>query len=87
MSASTPRHENNVHENEDSVENLFENESHTSEPSRKEELPHPPPPIEKTPITPQPQKPPTELRMFYLILRLIFIFYLFSSENNCTRTR
>jgi len=80
---STPRNENN-----NSVEDLFENESHTSEQSKKEELPRqPPPPTEKTPTTEQPRKPATELRMFYFILKLIFIFDLFSSKNGCTRTR
>jgi hypothetical protein len=79
---STPRNENN-----DSVDDLFENELHTSEQSKKQELPHPPPPIEKTPTPQQPRKSATELRMFYFILKLIFIFNLFSSKNGCTRTR
>jgi hypothetical protein len=88
---STPRNQNHVHENDESVEDLFENESHTSEQSKKQELPRPSPPIEKTPTPPslpqQPRKSATEIRIFYFILKLKFIFDLFSSKNNSTRTR
>lgn len=78
---STPRNETNAHENNESVEDLFENESHTSEPSE------PPPHKEKTP-TSTPKKPPIEPRMFsFLLVMHILFIYLFLSKINCTRTR
>jgi hypothetical protein len=76
---STPRNQSDAHEDENSVNDLFENESNTSEPSKKRELPRPPLRIEKTPTPQQSRKPSAELRMFDFISIFVFIFYLFSS--------
>lgn len=74
---STPRNQNDTHENDHSADDLFENESHTSEP------PRPPPPIEKKPT---PQQPSAELRKFYFNVYL-YTFTDFISQKNDTRTR
>ncbi|CAF1135267.1 unnamed protein product [Adineta steineri] len=53
---STPRNQSIVNKNDDSVMDLSDNESHISERSNKNELPHPPPPqTDKTPTPPPPQ--------------------------------
>jgi len=80
---STPRNQNDTHDNDDSADDLFANESHTSEPSKKPELSRPPPPVEKKPT---PQQPSAELRKFYFNVHL-HTFIDFSSQKNSTRTR
>jgi hypothetical protein len=56
MFESTPRNQNFVDENDDSVNDLFENESQTSERLKKQESPRLPPRVEKMPPQ-QPRKP------------------------------
>jgi hypothetical protein len=55
MFQSTPRNQSIVDGNDNSVADLFENESQISQRPKKQEIPHPPPQIEKT---------PTKLRMY-----------------------
>ncbi|CAF4342496.1 unnamed protein product [Rotaria sp. Silwood2] len=49
MFQSTPKNQSIVDENDESVADLFDNESQISEASKKQVIPHPPPQIEKTP--------------------------------------
>jgi hypothetical protein len=62
MFESTPRNQSIADKSNDSVDNLFDNESPTPEQPKKQELPRPPPQVERKPTPPPPPKVPTPER-------------------------
>jgi hypothetical protein len=71
MFQSTPMNQSVVDENENSVNNLFGNDSEVEHP-KKQEIPHPPPRVEKT---------PPKLRMNLILFLFILIFIFLASKS------